>query len=78
MFRREKSLVLLDLPDKIRQVNTCEITNRKEYMDAERDLIMYLQKYKDADDDKIAKAMRGEVMVRINILRQISARGKST
>lgn len=45
-------------------------------MDAERDLIMYLQKYKDADDDKIAKAMRGEVMVRINILRQISARGK--
>ena len=76
MFRREKSLVLTDLPDKIRQVNTCEITNRKEYMDAERDLIMYLQKYKDADDDKIAKAMRGEVMVRINILRQISACGK--
>ena len=76
MFRREKSLVLTDLPDKIRQVNTCEITNRKEYMDAERDLIMYLQKYKDADVDKIAKAMRGEVMVRINILRQISARGK--
>ena len=71
MFRREKSLVLTDLPDKIRQVNTCEITNRKEYMDAERDLIMYLQKYKDADDEK-----RGEVMVRINILRQISARGK--
>ena len=76
MFRREKSLVLTELPDKIRQVNTCEITNRKEYMDAERDLIMYLQKYKDADDDKIEKALRGEVMVRINILRQISARGK--
>lgn len=76
MFRREKSLVLTDLPDKIRQVNTCEITNRKEYMDAERDLIMYLQKYKDADDEKIEKALRGEVMVRINILRQVSARGK--
>ena len=76
MFRREKSLVLTDLPDKIRQVNTCEITNRKEYMDAERDLIMYLQKYKDADDDKLEQALRGEVMVRINILRQISARGK--
>ena len=63
MFRREKSLVLTDLPDKIRQVNTCEITNRKEYVDAERDLIMYLQKYKDADDEKIEKALRGEVMV---------------
>ena len=37
---------------------------------------MYLQKYKDADDEKIEKALRGEVMVRINILRQISARGK--
>ena len=45
-------------------------------MDAERDLIMYLQKYKDADGEKIEKALRGEVMVRINILRQISARGK--
>lgn len=76
MFRREKSLVLKDLPDKIRQVMTCEITNRKEYIDAERDLIMYLQKYKDADDEKIARALKGEVMVRINILRQISARGK--
>lgn len=76
MFRREKSLVLTDLPDKIRQVNTCEITNRKEYLDAERDLIMYLQKYKDADDEKIQKALRGEVMVKIGILRNISARGK--
>lgn len=76
MFRREKSLVLTDLPDKIRQVNTCEITNRKKYMDAERDLIMYLQKYKDADDDKIEKALRGEVMVKIGLLRNISARGK--
>lgn len=76
MFRREKQKVLKDLPDKVRQVYTCEITNRKEYEDAEHDLIMYLQKYKDADDEKIARAMRGEVMVRINILRQISARGK--
>lgn len=76
MFRREKSLVLTDLPDKIRQVNTCEITNRKEYIDAERDLIMYLQKYKDADDEKIQRALRGEVMVKIGILRNISARGK--
>lgn len=76
MFRREKSTVLKDLPDKIRQVLSCEITNRKEYLDAERDLIQYLIKYKEADDEKIMKAMKGEVMVRINILRQISARGK--
>lgn len=76
MFRREKSTVLKDLPDKIRSVMTCEITNRKEYKDAERDLIQYLRKYKEADDEKIQKALKGEVMVRINILRQISAKGK--
>lgn len=76
MFRREKSAVLKDLPDKIRSVMTCEITNRKEYKDAERDLIQYLRKYKEADDEKIQRALKGEVMVRINILRQISARGK--
>lgn len=75
-FRREKSAVLKELPDKIRSVMTCEITNRKEYRDAERDLIQYLVKYKEADDEKIQKALKGEVMVRINILRQISARGK--
>ncbi len=76
MFRREKHDVLKDLPDKVRQTMICEITNRKEYQDAERDLIQYLIKYKDATDDKIQRALRGEVMVRINILRQISARGK--
>lgn len=76
MFGRQKDEVLKDLPPKIRQVLTCEITNRKEYNDAQNDLISYLQKYKNADDEKIARAMRGEVMVRINILRQVSARGK--
>lgn len=76
MFRREKTKVLKDLPDKVRQTMITEITNRKEYVDAEKDLIQYLIKYKDASDESIARAMRGEVMVRINILRQISARGK--
>ncbi|SFK99283.1 SWI/SNF-related matrix-associated actin-dependent regulator of chromatin subfamily A-like protein 1 [Porphyromonadaceae bacterium KH3CP3RA] len=76
MFRREKAKVLKDLPDKIRQTMICDITNRKEYLDAEKDLISYLIKYKDATDEKIQRALRGEVMVRINILRQVSARGK--
>lgn len=76
MFRREKRRVLKDLPDKTRQTLITEITNRKEYQDAEDDLINYLIKYKDASDEKIQRALRGEVMVRISILRQISARGK--
>jgi len=75
-FRREKSKVLTQLPDKVRQIVTCEITNRKEYNDAERDLIDYLRRYKEADDEKIQKSLKGEVMVRIGILKDITARGK--
>ena len=75
-FRREKSKVLTQLPDKVRQIVSCEITNRKEYMEAERDLIDYLKRYKEADDEKIQKSLKGEVMVRIGILKDITARGK--
>lgn len=55
---------------------SCDITNRKEYQDAERDLIDYLKRYKEADDEKIQKSLKGEVMVRIGILKDITARGK--
>lgn len=75
-FRREKAKVLTQLPDKMRQYITCEITNRKEYQDAEDNFLKYLRQYKHADDDKIARAMRGEVMVRMGILKEIAARGK--
>jgi SWI/SNF-related matrix-associated actin-dependent regulator 1 of chromatin subfamily A len=75
-FRREKSKVLTQLPDKVRTVVACEITNRKEYGDAERSLIDYLRRYREADDEKIRKSLKGEVMVRIGILKDITARGK--
>lgn len=75
-FRREKAKVLTQLPDKTRQYITCDITNRKEYVDAENDVIKYLRQYKNASDDKVARAMRGQVMVQMGILKQIAARGK--
>lgn len=75
-FRREKQKVLTQLPDKMRQYITCDITNRKEYDDAENDVIRYLREYKKANDDKVARAIRGEVMVKMNILKQIAAKGK--
>ena len=75
-FRREKAKVLTQLPDKSRQYIEVDISNRKEYDKAEQDLIQYLKTYKDADDEKIAKALRGEVMVKMGILKSISARGK--
>jgi SWI/SNF-related matrix-associated actin-dependent regulator 1 of chromatin subfamily A len=75
-YRRSKQEVAKELPPKSRQVVLCDITNRKEYEAAENDLISYLQQYKDATDEKIQKAMAGEVMVKIGILKNISARGK--
>lgn len=75
-FRREKSKVLAELPDKMRQVIQMDITNRKEYQDAERDLLGYLARYEQADDEKIRRAQRGLVMVQMQKLRQIAARGK--
>lgn len=75
-FRREKQKVLTQLPDKMRQYITCNITNRKEYDEAENDVIRYLREYKKANDDKVARAMRGQVMVKMGILKQIAAKGK--
>ncbi len=75
-FRREKSKVLTQLPDKTRQYIQCDITNRKEYDDAEADIIRYLRQYQNADDDKIQRAMRGQIMVRMGILKSIAGKGK--
>lgn len=75
-YRRDKQDVLKDLPAKMRQVALCDISTRKEYADAEASLVQYLIRYKDADDEKIARALRGEIMVMIGILKNISARGK--
>jgi len=70
-FRRSKTEVLKDLPAKIRQVIYCDITTRKEYNEALRDLVNYMREYKNASDAQIQKSM-----VRIGILKNISARGK--
>jgi SWI/SNF-related matrix-associated actin-dependent regulator 1 of chromatin subfamily A len=75
-YRREKSDVLKDLPAKMRQAVLCDITLRKEYNDALADLEDYLKRYKKATDEQVQRSMRGEIMVRIGILKNISARGK--
>lgn len=75
-YQREKKDVLKDLPSKIRQTVICEINTRREYLAAEDNLIDYLRKYRDASDEKIARALKGQAMVLIGILRQISAKGK--
>ena len=75
-FRRDKSLVLKELPEKTRQFLYVDITNRSEYALAERDLYFFLRNYKKLSNKRVKKAMRGEMMVRISYLRQIAAVGK--
>ncbi|WP_433863203.1 DEAD/DEAH box helicase [Sphingobacterium thalpophilum] len=79
-FRRNKTdpEVKKYLPDKSRQVILCDLSKdaRKEYNHALADLESYMKSYKNADDEKIKQSMKGEVMVRIGILKNISARGK--
>ena len=75
-FRRLKKDVLTQLPDKTRSYLVMDIDNRKEYRAAEKDVINYLKQYKDADDEKIQKTIRGAIMVKMGILKLISARGK--
>ena len=75
-FRRMKKDVLTQLPDKTRSYLVTDIDNMKEYKAAERDVIKYLRDYRDADDEKIQKTIRGAIMVKMSILKQISAKGK--
>ena len=75
-FRRMKKDVLTQLPDKTRSYLVTDIDNMKEYKAAERDVIKYLRDYRDADDDKVQRAIRGAIMVKMSILKQISAKGK--
>jgi SWI/SNF-related matrix-associated actin-dependent regulator 1 of chromatin subfamily A len=75
-FRRQKKEVLHDLPEKVRQIMLCDITSRKEYNEALEDLGDYLTKWKNKTDAEVEKSLRGEIMVRIGICKNISARGK--
>ena len=74
-FRREKKDVI-ELPAKTRQKIIVEIDNKEEYRDAIKDLANYLKEWKGKTDAEVMRSMRGEVMVKISVLKQISARGK--
>lgn len=75
-YQREKKEVLKELPDKIRQIVLCDITTQKEYDAALLDLATYLSDYRSKSDEEITKSMRGEIMVKIGVCKNISARGK--
>lgn len=74
-FRRKKSEVAKDLPEKTRQTILCEITTRAEYDRARDQFAEYLDSL-GLTADQIAKKLRGQIMVQMQKLKQISARGK--
>lgn len=75
-YRREKHEVLKDLPPKVRQIMYCNITNRREYEIAKNRFVEYLREIRKKSPEEIARALRGQFMVQMGMLKQVSARGK--
>ena len=75
MIRREKHQVLHELPDKFRTIIPVELTNRKEYDHAQVNLQDYLTTMQNSPA-KISQSMNAELLVRLSLLKKISARGK--
>ena len=74
MIRRMRSEVWQDIPEKQRIIIPVEIENRKEYEEAEKDLIKYLRETK---GNKAAQnAIRSQALARFNVMKDIAARGK--
>lgn len=74
-FRREKHEVLKDLPAKVRQTIFCEISTKQEYDLVEKDFRKFLET-NDFSDKEIRRKLKAEVIVKITLLLQISAKGK--
>lgn len=72
-FRKSKRDVLIELPDVINQTVNCSITNKKEYKQAENDLIKYLE---GIDIDAAERALKAEHLVKISNLKRLSLEGK--
>lgn len=74
-FRREKKDVAKDLPEKQRQTILCDITTRALYNKASNEFVQFLED-KGLNDAEIAKKLNGEILVKMNELKRISALGK--
>ncbi len=76
-FRRERVEVLDNLPPKQRQTILCTITTREDYNKAQNDFVKFLEE-NGCSDAEIARKLRGEIMVKMQALKKISALGKLT
>ncbi len=74
MVRRMKADVLPDLPTKTRTIIPLEISNRREYKDAEANFLSWLLRRKGRE--AMTRAERAEVLVRFLNLKILAAQGK--
>lgn len=74
-FVRKKEDVLKDLPELSRQTLLCSITNRVEFDKVRDDFKSFLKTANFSDAD-IKRKVNAETIVKINMLLQISAKGK--
>jgi SNF2 family DNA or RNA helicase len=72
--RRRKADVLKELPPKVRSYVPMQLTNEREYMRAERDLIKWIMETDGMEAARRAKA--AEHLVRIEKLKQLAVAGK--
>ena len=73
-LRRLKSEVLTDLPEKTFTNHFIELTNRKEYDEAEADIITYIGQTQGWEKASIAE--RAKFLAKLSRLRQLSVAGK--
>jgi SWI/SNF-related matrix-associated actin-dependent regulator of chromatin subfamily A-like protein 1 len=73
MIRRRKEDVLKELPPKTRSIVTVEIERRREYQEAEKDIVSWLWKQ---SKSKALKATAAERMVKVGYLMRLAARLK--
>lgn len=74
MIRRMRSEVWQDIPEKQRIIIPVEIENRKEYEEAEKDLIKYLRETK--GNRAAQNAIRSQALARFNVMKDIASKGK--
>jgi SWI/SNF-related matrix-associated actin-dependent regulator 1 of chromatin subfamily A len=74
MIRRLKKDVMTDLPDKIYNFVPIELSNPEEYRSAENDLISFIRAEKGAL--AAIKAKSAEALVKIEVMKQLAAKGK--
>ena len=74
MIRRLKKDVMPQLPKKLRTVIPLEITNRKEYNEAEEDFIAWVKEHR--GESAARRANRAEALTKLEVLKQLAVKGK--